>query len=96
MLILFPSGHNDPGWCHIPGAGLAWIPRLECVGLRELGTCGRQCASTMNLEYLLPSRYRRDNLRNWNEQSLKYICVYICIYIHVYIRMCVYIYIYIK
>ena len=36
------------------------------LGLRELGACGRQCASTVDLEYLLPSKHRWDNLRDWN------------------------------
>ena len=32
MLTLFPSGHSDLGCGHIPGAWLAWVPRLECPG----------------------------------------------------------------
>ena len=32
MLTLHLSGHNDLGWCHIPGTRLAWVPSLECPG----------------------------------------------------------------
>ena len=32
MLTLHLSGHNDLGWCHIPGTWLAWVPSLECPG----------------------------------------------------------------
>ena len=51
MLTLFPPGNSDLGWCHIPGARLACDPRLESPGPRELGVCGRQCTSKMDLEY---------------------------------------------
>lgn len=40
MLVLFPSGHSDLGWCHTPGAWLGFVGRLQCPGgERELGSC---------------------------------------------------------
>ena len=32
ILTLHLSGHNDLGWCHIPGTWLAWVPSLEYPG----------------------------------------------------------------
>ena len=52
------------------------------LGLRELGACGRQGASTMNLECLLPSRYRQDNLRIGINNPLN-LSIYIILYIHI-------------
>ena len=66
MLTLFPSGHSDLDWCHILGPGWLGSQGWSVLGLRELGACGRQCASTVDLEYLLPSKHRWDNLRDWN------------------------------
>lgn len=52
------SSHGDLSWYRIPEnwAGLGpegWI----VVGLRDLGRCGRWCASTMFLEYILSHPY---------------------------------------
>ena len=72
MLTLVPPGNSDLGWCHIPGARLACDRRLESPGPRELGVCGRQCTSKMDLEYLFlsaeppTSRYRQEKLRAWS------------------------------
>ena len=38
MLILFPSGYSDLGCGHIPGACLAWVPRLERPGAEGTGS----------------------------------------------------------
>ena len=38
MLPLFPPGNSDLGWCHIPGARLACVPRMECAGAEGAGS----------------------------------------------------------
>ena len=57
------SGHSDLDWCHILGPGWLGSQGWSVLGLRELEACGRQCASTVDLQCLLPSKHRWDTLR---------------------------------
>ena len=87
MLGLSPSGHSGLGCCHILEPDWLGSQGWSVLGLRELGACGKQRASTMNLECLLPSRYRPDNLRDWNLLNPFYIYIYdTFIYILIYIK----------
>ena len=51
--------------CHIPGAWLAWVPRLECPGAEGTGSLCRECSSTMDLECLLPSAETQTFRNKW-------------------------------
>ena len=59
MLTLFPSGHSDLGCGHILEPDWLGSQGWSVLGLRELGACGRQCASTKNLECLCPLQSRQ-------------------------------------
>ena len=72
MLVLFPSGHSDLGGVTSPEPGWLLQAGWSVLGLRELGACGRQGASTVNLECRLPFaepptfRNKWEKLRVWN------------------------------
>ena len=72
MLTLFPPGNSALGWCHIPGARLACVLRLQSSGAERAGSVWQEVYLQNGpgvfflSEEPLTSRYRQQKLRRWS------------------------------